>query len=121
MMKSAIFILLALFIHRADAKSIMVKGKAVNCEKEIRVEAEVGDNNVYAYYQGERYTLFARGNYVFMKESPFRLIFNSYNRRKPKSDSPHLIYTHPNAAMKRGKIEIQEKKKEIICEVELES
>lgn len=120
-MKLVILIFIVLLIQRAGAQSMMVKGESKNCEREIRLEAEVGDNNVYAYYKGERYILFPRGNYVFMKDSPFRLIFDSYNRRSPRSNSPHLIYTHPSAAMEEGKIEIREEEKEIVCEVELSS
>jgi hypothetical protein len=117
-MKSIIFLLFAFLTSRADAQTKM-EGEAKKCERDVRLEAVVGDNNVYAYLQGERHTLFPRGNYVFMKDSPFQLIFDTYNRRNSRSDSPQLIYTHPSTANKKGKIEIREKKKKTICEVEV--
>lgn len=102
------------------AKTWQIIGQTQHCEKTIQIEAKVGDGNVHVLLDNKKYTLFPKGNFVFMKASPFKLTFDSYNRREKQKENPRFIYVHPSSSMKPvGEIEFHQSEKVLKCKVML--
>jgi hypothetical protein len=114
---SLISLLLSSVLARDAAWEVIAKSE--HCPLEISIEAREGHKSIRAITDEHTFTMFPKGNYVFMQESPIDLIFDSYNR---KSDHKklQLEYLHPSVASKRKSlIKIYKDNKVIKCSMKI--
>jgi hypothetical protein len=122
-MTKLLFLFLSLNLaYAAESTGWNIIGESSGCDHKLSIKAKEGEKSIRVLAGGKEYVLFPEGNYVFMKNAPTTLVYDSYNRKGDQQSEVRYLYTHSSVSAggnAEGTIRVRSPRQDQTCKIKM--